>query len=243
VSSARPRLELQVDGDTVRPERSPLAHLLHALNQPLTGLQCSLELAVASPRSAEEYISILREGLELTGRMCILVAAVRELADLQSCKPVSEGTLADDVEPLLLDALLRDTVTDLLPVAESKRVQIRLVDRAPLPVRAQRKRLVTLLFRFLDSVLGLARADSKLRIEAKPLRDQASLVASWESAAPPEHSPFSRPELGLLIAQAAWENAGAEWMQTQRDLRQVCTVLLPLDSAASGRPSGMADLR
>jgi len=56
--------------------------LLHALNQPLTGLQCSLELALVSPRPAEQYVRTLREGLELTGRMRVLVQAVRELADL-----------------------------------------------------------------------------------------------------------------------------------------------------------------
>jgi signal transduction histidine kinase len=228
---------LQAEGDTARQERTPLAHLLHALNQPLTGLQCSLELAVASPRSAEQYINTLREGLELTGRMCILVEAVRELADLQPCEPSSEGAEVEGVEPLLLDALVRDTVSVLIPLAEGTRVKIRLADLAPLPVRAHRKRVVTLLFRFLDSALGLALADSELRIEAKPLRDQASLVASWEPGPPPEHSPFSRPELGLLIAQAGWESAGAEWIQAQQDLRQVCTVLLPLDSSAwlSGR--------
>src|SRR5208282_797823 len=103
--------------------RGALAHLLHALNQPLTGLQCSLELAVAGPRPSEQYVRTLREGLELTARMRILVEAVRELADLQTSRQESE---TPEVEPLLLDALLRDAVTDLLPVAESKRVQIRL---------------------------------------------------------------------------------------------------------------------
>ena len=64
--------------------RSPLAHLLHALNQPLTGLQCSLELALASPRRREEYVRTLREGLQLIERMRILVEGVRELT-AQSC--------------------------------------------------------------------------------------------------------------------------------------------------------------
>ena len=32
-------------------KRSPLGQLLHALNQPLTGLQCSMEVALAVPRT------------------------------------------------------------------------------------------------------------------------------------------------------------------------------------------------
>jgi hypothetical protein len=64
--------------------RTPLAHLLHALNQPLTGLQCSLELALVELRSPEEYARTVREALHLTGRMRVLVEALREIADSEA---------------------------------------------------------------------------------------------------------------------------------------------------------------
>ena len=96
--------------DETLPGRSPRAHLLHALNQPLTGLQCSLELALAKPQSLENYTRVLRVGLDLTGRMRVLVEAIRELEDAASAGP-------GEVEPFLLDVLLRDTVSDLSPVA------------------------------------------------------------------------------------------------------------------------------
>jgi hypothetical protein len=44
-----------------------MEQLLHGLNQPLTGLQCSMEVALAAPRTVEYYTQRLREGLELTG--------------------------------------------------------------------------------------------------------------------------------------------------------------------------------
>jgi hypothetical protein len=188
--------------------RSPLAHLLHALNQPLTGLQCSLELAVAGPRPNEQYIRTLREGLELTGRMRILVEAIREVTDTQP--PDRE-----EVDLLRLDELLRTTVTDLLPVAQAKGVCLSLVNQSPLPLRADRRSLTTLLFRFLDSVLSLAREGSDLRIVAVPDRDEVALVVSWNPGPPPEHSPFSRPEVGLLVARVGWERAGAEWIHAR----------------------------
>lgn len=213
--------------------RSPLAHLLHALNQPLTGLQCSLELAVAGPRPLEQYVRTIREGLELTARMRILVEAVRELADLQSSGSSGQPWNSVEPEPFLLDTLMSEAVTDLLPVAESKRVKIGfLKGGVSLPVRGDRRRLAALLFRFLESALTLAREGSELRVEMKPEEDGASLMACWEPGPLPEHSPFSRQELGLLIAQAGWESAGARWSQTQRDLRQSCMVLLPLASAS-----------
>ena len=61
-----------------------LAQLLHALNQPLTGLQCSMEVALAGPRTLEQYVQGLREGLVLTERMRALVEAIREVADVEA---------------------------------------------------------------------------------------------------------------------------------------------------------------
>jgi hypothetical protein len=201
--------------------RSPLAHLLHALNQPLTGLQCSLELAVAGPRPIEQYVRALREGLELTGRMRILVEAIREVADTQP-----SGW--EDLKPLLLDQLLRSTAADLLPVAEARGVRLVLEKLGALPLQADRRALEALLFRFLESALSLTREGSDLRIAATAELGHANLVVSWNQGSPPEHSPFSWPEVGLLIARAGWERAGAEWIHTRTESLETCAVRLPL---------------
>jgi len=211
--------------------RSALAHLLHALNQPLTGLQCSLELAVAGPRPTEQYIRALREGLELTGRMRILVEAIREIADAQPSDP-------EEFEPVRLDQLLRSTAADLLPVAAARGVRLALEHLSPenqaaLPVRADHRSLATLLFRFLESALSLAREGTEFRIAASAepghaALEQATLAVCWSPGPPPEHSPFSRPEVGLLIARAGWEGAGAEWIYTRTEATESCTVRLPL---------------
>jgi len=245
MSSARPQPAPQPAAQTLREAtskgRSPLAHLLHALNQPLTGLQCSLELAVAGPRPSEQYVRTLREGLELTGRMRILVEAIREVAD-------SQPPDREEFDLLRLDELLRIAVADLLPVAQAKGVRLSLENHSPLPLRADRRSLTTLLFRFLDSVLSLTRAGGNLRIVAAPDRDEASLVVSWTSGPPPEHSPFSRPEVGLLLARVGWERVGAEWIHTGATspagtaegttavmttaaMTETCTIRLPLAPA------------
>ena len=208
--------------------RSPLAHLLHALNQPLTGLQCSLELAVAGPRPIEQYVRALREGLELAGRMRILVEAIREVADTQPSG-------SEDLKPLLLDQLLRSTAADLLPVAEARGVRLVLEKLGALPLQADRRALEALLFRFLESALSLTREGSDLRIAATAERGHANLVVSWNQGSPPEHSPFSRPEVGLLIARAGWERAGAEWIHTRTEAIETCAVRLPLASPSAAR--------
>jgi signal transduction histidine kinase len=202
-------------------ERTPLAHLLHALNQPLTGLQCSLELAVAGPRSPEQYLRTLREGLEFTLRMRILVEAVRELADMQEDAPRQD-------EVVLLDALLRETADDLSPVAQTQKVRLLITWDSPLPVRSSRRHLAAVMFRSLESALSMTREGGDFQIVAEKEQNDAVFRLSWSEAQPLEHSPFSRAELGLLIAQAGWERAGAEWLRTKTGDVQTCTVRLPL---------------
>jgi hypothetical protein len=176
---------------------------------------------VAGPRPIEQYVRALREGLELTGRMRILVEAIREVADLQPSD-------WEDLKPLLLDQLLRSTAADLLPVAEARGVRLVLEKLGALPLQADRRTLEALLFRFLESALSLTREGSDLRIAATAERGHANLVVSWNQGSPPEHSPFSRPEVGLLIARAGWERAGAEWIHTRTESIETCAVRLPL---------------
>ena len=223
MSGAGPQLAPLPTRGALPKSRSLLAHLLHALNQPLTGLQCSLELAVVGPRPTEHYVRTLREGLDLTTRMRLLVEAIRELADTQPSR-------LEKTEPLLLDELMRDTVADLLPVAETKRVRLLLMSRTALPVRGERNHLGTLIFRFLESALSLAQAGSDLQIETTPEQEHTCIAVSWNRGPTPEHSPFSRPELGLLLAQAGWEQLSAEWTTTRTETSQICTIRLPLGS-------------
>jgi len=203
--------------------RSPLAHLLHALNQPLTGLQCSLELALAGRRRPEEHVRTLREGLDLTERMRVLVEAIRELTDTQP------DAVAEEI--FKFDELLRDTVDNLRPVAAALGVRLVLVSSLPLSVKADRRSMAALIFRLLESALALTRTGSDLQIVVAPELEQIHLVVSWKQGATPQHSPFSRPELALLIAQAGFERAGGEWNHTLEGTMQSCTVRLPLTSA------------
>jgi signal transduction histidine kinase len=205
--------------------RSVLAQLLHALYQPLTGLQCSMEVALARPRTAEQYASSLREGLELTERMRILVEAIGEVSDADVDAEM-KGDKSEQKE-LEWSTLLREVVDDLAPVAEVNRVQITLdcPDTSSIQVRAGRLRLATALFRLLESALSLAAGGSDLRIEAGAAAAEVWLRVRWSGGAPPVA--FSRPELGLLVAQAGWERAGAQWERERIETLETVTIRLP----------------
>ena len=200
--------------------RSALEQLLHALNQPLTGLQCSMEVALASPRTAEQYASGLREGLKLTGRMRVLVEAIRELVDL-------EAKTNGQTETIELNALLQEVVDNLAPVAETNRVRI-VFDCSParsMEVRGTRSALAAAAFRLLESSLSLTIRGGDLRVEVGDSPVGARIRLQWQAGRPP--GAFSPPELGLLIAQSGWECAGAQWERERKETFETVLIRLP----------------
>lgn len=84
------------------------------------------------------------------------------------------------------------------------------------------------MFRLLDAALSLARPHSELQIAVAEELDAVSVAISWCPGELPEHSPFSRPELGLLVARSEWEVAGAAWSQVRSDATETCSVRFPL---------------
>lgn len=203
--------------------RSPLAQLLHALNQPLTGLQCGMEVALARPRTPEQYAAGLRQGLELTERMRALVEAIREVADGLD---ENDDAKAQNGEwgTTELSAILLATVEDLKPVAESKSVSLVLECSSSLAVKAEPRRLTGVVFRLLESALSAAAGGSQVRIEGSAA-DGEWLRVCWEADAP--RSALSRPELGLLVAQAGFERSGARWERTRTGKQETLTIRLP----------------
>jgi light-regulated signal transduction histidine kinase (bacteriophytochrome) len=219
---------------------NPLERLLHALNQPLTGLQCAMEVALASPRTSEQYVQGLREWLELTERMRALVETIREVVDGAQAQAEKKDT-DQNAESIDLRALLREVLEDLKPVAESMGVRITLdcSGASSLMMAAGRQRLGGVAFRCVESILSLADVGSELRIDAgnEPQEKMSQedsrrenmtdgwIRLRWYAAAP--RAEFSRAELGLLVGQSGWEQAGATWEREGRENLESVTVRLP----------------
>ena len=61
--------------------RELLADLFHALNQPLAAVRCSCELALLTPRSAEQYRECLQTAVLKTEQASLLAKGIRELLE------------------------------------------------------------------------------------------------------------------------------------------------------------------
>jgi signal transduction histidine kinase len=207
--------------------RSPLAQLLHALNQPLTGLQCSLELSLTGVRTPEQYRDCLRTGLELTERMRTLLAATRELVDIEEQEHQAPETVA-------LATLLGEIVAELQPVANEKDVRVLLSREPALTVTVGRRSLTEAVFRLLESALSLAAPGSRLSVEVEADREAARVRVGWSREKNGSHEMLSPPELGLMLALTSLRKAGGQGTREQTQDADSVTLRLPLEIGAGG---------
>ncbi len=229
-------LETAIQGET-KQERGILQQLLHALNQPLTGLQCSLEVALAAPRTAEHYVRTLQEGIELTGRMRALVGAIGEVATGQ--EPAgSRNHDKDSASTFALQRLIEEIVAQLAPVAEA--VDVRMAPTfssvSSIHVRVERAALAEALFRLLESAVSLARPDGEVRIEARGEPGMIAVRIEWSAAT--AWGTFSSAELGVLVAQASLAHAGLQCERHGSGNSQSVTIRLPVAAASSAAAGG-----
>jgi signal transduction histidine kinase len=217
--------------------RSPMAELLHALNQPLTGLQCSLEVTLAAPRTNEHYQKTLREGLVLTERLRLLVEAVREVAEMQD--EVAEDTREQhanrDGGTVELAKILRESVEELAPVAEAKGVHLAFElnpESNPVVLFFPPATLRSGIFRLLEAAIAITDSGRAVPIAAGVQDGQGWFRVRWSAVQKEVKSQFSRPEVGLLIAQAGFERGGAAWQRRRTQEEETVTVCLPLMPAA-----------
>ena len=110
-------------------QRRFTADASHELRSPLSRLRTELELALRRPREPAIYIETLRSGLEEVERLTLLVEELLTLARIDA------GQEQGRTERVDLNRLVDDALARMRPIAQARRVELRL--DAPEPVRAK----------------------------------------------------------------------------------------------------------
>jgi signal transduction histidine kinase len=161
-----------------------LGELLHSLSQPLTTLQCSLELSIE--QVAEQQQDSVASALQQTEKVIGMIQLMREYLDAEQ---PARGTL-----PAALDPALRGTVEELASVAAVRDIQLRLTGKCAATLHLPEARL-RLALQYLIAAL----------IEAQPAGGKVTLLLGDEPA-----GSVLRAEGSCRLRSAGGANTGQE---------------------------------
>ena len=128
-----------------------VSDVLHKLSQPLTALQCSLELSLARGQASEDFRASVEAALENAERLRQSVLLLRELSDADDPGDISA--------PVPLQELLQELQQDFLPVCESAGGCLT-VSCDPMQVRGNGAKLRRAFFYLLEYLLRSSRQRS-----------------------------------------------------------------------------------
>jgi K+-sensing histidine kinase KdpD len=165
-------------GDFTSEDAQLLPDLFHALNQPLTTLQCCLELCLPPANRLDKRVRRhLRLALRQVESVVRVTGNIRELVNPQAMEVIREETDFNDC--------VREMAADLSPVAESENKKISLRVRYCGPVNIAANRLREVLFRVIEFAIHRARTSTTINVSAKRRENAAVLTIGFVGSGSP----------------------------------------------------------
>jgi hypothetical protein len=201
------------------PDREFLYHVFHLISQPVTALQCSLELALIGNAELEECRSSIEYALENAERLRRRLLLVREMAD--ACD-------AGNVDcPVDIEEVLEEAMERLQPLLEStgQMPELRLTR---VLVVGERSRLSRAFLYLLESLLGSAAAEGSTNSRVCLKQECSRVVVHVTGFRSTELDKGNRAmSAELEIARRTFEAVGGSLSLTQNFLGEWgCEVLL-----------------
>ena len=205
-------------------QESLLPELLHALNQPLTSLRCSLELTLLQPRDSEEYRRRLRESLKLTEDITVLTNGIRELLEVE--KPLLHP------QRVSFDKDLQSAVRELLPLADSEGVTLSLVCAPHLVILGDPQQISTAIVYLLGFLLNLAVKGEDITVQASAEGREIGFTLELARRAPDSDPKFhmrgaTRAYLRLMVARRIFEVGGGTVFVDRQSDRVTIRIRIP----------------
>ncbi len=224
----------------IQSQREFVANAAHELRSPLAAIQTGVEVALAQPRSTEEYAELLETITEECGQLAVLVNQLLELAETEA--PSRERPM----QILDLCALVRRVVEIYGPVAEDSGIRLNLTLPSVAHVRGDANRLRQVALNLLDNALKFTNENGTVSVAIRVADRTVELsVADSGCGIPEEDQPRifdrfyqanrarTREErrgngLGLSICQSiVVMHGGAIWVDSAPGRGATFTVQLP----------------
>jgi heavy metal sensor kinase len=142
----------------------------HEIRSPLAALRCRLEVALRQRRSAEDYKQVIDGAIEDTTRLSTLTEDLFLLARADS------NNLVMDFREVLLSEVVGAVHAQLLPLAESKRIEFELSLDTDCLVYADRDRLHQAFRNIAENALKYTTAGGNVRMSACCKGDEALVI-------------------------------------------------------------------
>jgi two-component system OmpR family sensor kinase len=142
-------------------ERAFLADAAHELRTPLTALHLQMEMLGHARGEAERQAAMttLSAGVQRAIRLVEQMLAMARAEPRASPAPLL---------PVRLDALAREVVTDLVPLADARQIDLGMTSEAPVTVPADADALRTLLRNLIDNAVHYSPPGGRVDVAVEP---------------------------------------------------------------------------
>lgn len=198
-------------------ETALVSEFFHAISQPLTALECGLEMSLQQDKTVAQLRARVEAALDAAQLLHQRLLEARALGD--ATDP------GDTSRPVAVESLLSLLKEDFLPVASSADVTLE-VSCEPAMVRGNEPRLRNGFFHLFAFLLRTSSAHHTVRILARRSSSNALEVAfgddgltSYGTIEPP-HA-LNATDIDLRVAQRSFQAAGGNLAVTQNRSGQV----------------------
>lgn len=198
-------------------ERAFVSDLFHAISQPLTVLECGLEVSLRRDKTAAQFRDRVATALVAAKLLHQRLVEARALQD--AAEP------GDTCRPVAIAGLLLQLREDLLPVAKSAKIKLAVRCESAM-VRGNEARFRNGFFHLFEFLLHNCPGTHLVNICAQRV-DHTSFMVMFRNCAPsriekPESTPAAGPaDLSLRIAQRTFQAAGGDLVLTQNQSGRV----------------------
>lgn len=198
-------------------ERNELSEVFHSLSQPLTALQCGLEVSLRQDKTAARLRARMASALEATRLLRQRLLEARALQDA--------GDAGDIALPVPVATLLSVLQEDFLPVARSSKVKLSM-NFEPAMVRGNEVRIRNGFFHLFELLLRVCPPRHSVRLRGVRISSSAYEVR-FAIDGPPETGAItpaqvaSPSDMGFRIARRIFQAADGDLVVSQDGSGQI----------------------